>query len=120
MASTQSISASPFPPARRLRWPRCRLVRALRSTSSSRLEAMPPLSSKVPRLVLALVVMFPLAPAHAQHASDDPVGTASDAFGLTLGLEKIGLYSAGLIRGFNPGRAAGASLHCARAANVSN
>ncbi len=30
------------------------------------------------------------------------MGTASDAFGLTLGLEKIGLYSAGLIRGFNP------------------
>src|SRR5437868_6548426 len=33
--STQSISVSPFPPARRSRWPRCRLGPALRSTSSS-------------------------------------------------------------------------------------
>src|SRR5277367_6065948 len=39
MASTQSISVSPFPPARRSRRPRCRLGPALRSTSSSRLEA---------------------------------------------------------------------------------
>src|SRR4051795_8532173 len=39
MASTQSISARPFPPAPRSRWPRCRLGPALRSTSSSRLEA---------------------------------------------------------------------------------
>src|ERR1700685_4671610 len=39
MASTPSISPSLFPPARRSRWPRCRLGPALRSTSSSRLEA---------------------------------------------------------------------------------
>src|SRR5439155_23885156 len=39
MASTQSISVSPFPPARRSGWPRCRLGPALRSTSSSRREA---------------------------------------------------------------------------------
>src|SRR6266699_6563171 len=39
MASTQSISVRPFLPARRSRWPRCRLGPALRSTSSSRLEA---------------------------------------------------------------------------------
>src|ERR1700722_19401558 len=39
MASTQSISVSPFPPAQRSRWPRCRLGPALRSTSWSRLEA---------------------------------------------------------------------------------
>src|SRR5271156_2699847 len=39
MASTQRISVSPFPPARRSRRPRCRLGPALRSTSSSRLEA---------------------------------------------------------------------------------
>jgi len=31
--------SQPFPPARRSRWPRCRLGPALRSTSSSRLEA---------------------------------------------------------------------------------
>src|SRR5580700_2878863 len=39
MASTQSILIRPFPPARRSRWPRYRLAPALRSTSSSRLEA---------------------------------------------------------------------------------
>src|SRR5689334_17916589 len=39
MAFTQSISLSPFPPARRSRWPRCRLGPALRSISSPRLEA---------------------------------------------------------------------------------
>jgi iron complex outermembrane receptor protein len=38
----------------------------------------------------------------AQHASDDPVASANDAFGLTLGLESIGLYGPGFIRGFNP------------------
>src|ERR1051326_4948737 len=39
MASTQSISVRPFRPARRSGWPRCRLGPALRSTSSSKLEA---------------------------------------------------------------------------------
>src|SRR5215469_10826119 len=40
MGSTQSTSVSPFLPARRSRWPRCRLGPVSRSTSSSRLEAM--------------------------------------------------------------------------------
>jgi iron complex outermembrane recepter protein len=40
--------------------------------------------------------------AHAQHASDDPVASANDAFGLTLGLESIGLYGPGNVRGFSP------------------
>src|SRR5215472_2766850 len=39
MPSTQSISVSPFPPARRSGPPRSRLGPASRSTSSSRLEA---------------------------------------------------------------------------------
>src|SRR5438477_12113582 len=39
MTYTQSISVSPFPPGRRLGWPRCRLGPALSSTSASRLEA---------------------------------------------------------------------------------
>jgi iron complex outermembrane receptor protein len=39
---------------------------------------------------------------HAQHATDDPVASATDAFGLTLGLESVGLYGPGGIRGFNP------------------
>jgi iron complex outermembrane receptor protein len=38
----------------------------------------------------------------AQHASDDPVASANDAFGLTLGLESIGLYGPSFVRGFNP------------------
>jgi iron complex outermembrane receptor protein len=38
----------------------------------------------------------------AQHASDDPVASANDGFGLTLGLESIGLYGPGFVRGFNP------------------
>src|SRR5580693_7861493 len=40
--------------------------------------------------------------ARAQHASDDPVASANDAFGLTLGLETIGIYNSGSVRGFNP------------------
>ena len=38
----------------------------------------------------------------AQHASDDPVAAANDGFCLTLGLESIGLYGPGFVRGFNP------------------
>src|SRR5512140_2029291 len=38
MASTQSTSANPFPPARRSRWRRCRSGPALRLTSSSKLD----------------------------------------------------------------------------------
>jgi len=38
----------------------------------------------------------------AQHASDNPVNSADDAFGLTLGLESVGLYSPGSVRGFSP------------------
>lgn len=40
--------------------------------------------------------------AHAQHASDNPVASAEDAFGLTLGLETIGLYGPTGVRGFSP------------------
>jgi iron complex outermembrane recepter protein len=40
--------------------------------------------------------------AQAQHASDNPVVSAEDAFGLTLGLESIGMYSPGQVRGFSP------------------
>lgn len=57
--------------------------------------------SRISRCVLILA--FSLAgAARAQHASDDPVASATDSFGLTLGLESIGLYGAGYVRGFNP------------------
>jgi hypothetical protein len=51
---------------------------------------------------MSFLVLAPQKAAHAQHATDDPLATANDAFGLTLGLESIGLYGPGGIRGFNP------------------
>jgi iron complex outermembrane receptor protein len=47
-------------------------------------------------------LMASLNTVRAQHASDDPVASANDGFGLTLGLESIGLYGPGFVRGFNP------------------
>lgn len=52
--------------------------------------------------VASLTAIFHLTAAQAQHASDNPVASADDAFGLTLGLESIGIYSPGGVRGFNP------------------
>lgn len=55
------------------------------------------------RIVGALLLASsPAGALRAQHASDDPVASASDAFGLTLGLESIGIYGPGSVRGFNP------------------
>ncbi len=56
-------------------------------------------SSLAATLVLCLV---PVTAVHAQHASDDPVASADDAFGLKLGRETIGIYSPGGVRGFDP------------------
>ena len=54
-------------------------------------------------LVCALMIsVSPISTIRAQHASDDPVASANDGFGLTLGLESIGLYGPGFVRGFNP------------------
>src|SRR5579863_7348921 len=52
--------------------------------------------------VAALALIVHAAAARAQHASDNPVASAQDAFGLTLGLESIGLYGPGGVRGFSP------------------
>jgi len=49
-----------------------------------------------------LLALSPAGTLRAQHASDDPVASANDAFGLTLGLESIGIYGPGGVRGFNP------------------
>lgn len=55
------------------------------------------------RIACALLLVFsPVGTLRAQHASDDPVASANDAFGLTLGLESIGIYNPGGVRGFNP------------------
>jgi iron complex outermembrane recepter protein len=53
-------------------------------------------------VVIAVAVTFQATTVSAQHASDNPVAAADDAYGLTLGLESVGLYSQGLVRGFNP------------------
>ncbi|MGA2549773.1 MAG: hypothetical protein ABSF50_06455 [Burkholderiaceae bacterium] len=53
-------------------------------------------------LAFLLLMLVPSGAVQAQHASDDPVAAADDAFGLTLGLESIGIYSPGSVRGFNP------------------
>jgi len=63
--------------------------------------ALPGCSSRLLRIATALMALSPLTAVYAQHASDDPLATANDAFGLTLGLETIGLYGPGMVRGFN-------------------
>jgi iron complex outermembrane receptor protein len=50
----------------------------------------------VPLLVLAA------APTFAQRASENAVASASDAFGTSLGEERIGLYAEDSVRGFSP------------------
>jgi iron complex outermembrane recepter protein len=62
-------------------------------------------------IVCALLLPFStVGPVRAQHASDDPVASASDAFGLTLGLESIGLYNSTFVRGFSPQTAGNARI----------
>src|SRR5215469_8211438 len=60
------------------------------------------LAARLPRglllLVASLAAIFHAGAARAQHASDNPVASAEDAFGLTLGLESVGLYGAGGVR----------------------
>jgi iron complex outermembrane receptor protein len=53
-------------------------------------------------VVIAAAVIFQATAVNAQHAADNPISAADDAYGLTLGLESVGLYSPGLVRGFNP------------------
>ena len=53
-------------------------------------------------VVIAAAVTFQATAVSAQHAADNPISAADDAYGLTLGLESVGLYSPGLVRGFNP------------------
>ena len=50
----------------------------------------------------AAVAALSATSAHAQRTDDDAVGNAEDAFGLSIGGEQIGIYSAGNVRGFSP------------------
>jgi len=52
--------------------------------------------------VTLLLIGSPIGALRAQHATDNPVASADDAFGLTIGLETIGLYGPNGVRGFNP------------------
>jgi iron complex outermembrane receptor protein len=57
---------------------------------------------RIPIALAVVVVIFYATAVRAQHASDNPVTTADDAYGLTLGLESVGMYSPGMVRGFSP------------------
>lgn len=59
-------------------------------------------SRRVSIIAAAIAGIYLPGAARADHASDNPVTSAGDAYGLTLGLESIGLYNAGLVRGFSP------------------
>ena len=45
---------------------------------------------------------FAAAPASAQRTDDDAVGSAENAFGLSIGGEQIGIYGPEFVRGFSP------------------
>src|SRR6185437_13423071 len=57
---------------------------------------------KVPAAVLLLSLACASHSAHAQRSGEDAVAQAADAFGMTVGRESIGLYSATNARGFSP------------------
>src|SRR6185437_8508589 len=52
--------------------------------------------------IAALAIALHVGQARAQHAADNPVASADDAFGLTLGLESVGMYNPSGVRGFSP------------------
>lgn len=56
---------------------------------------------KVRKFIVAAAALLPHF-ALAQRADDNAVTTAEDAFGATLGVESIGLYSTSRVRGFSP------------------
>src|SRR6266403_1109155 len=58
----------------------------------------------VSALLFAMMSLMAL-PAAAQRADDNAVTAASDAFGVTVGLQTIGLYGPTNVRGFNPAQA---------------
>jgi iron complex outermembrane recepter protein len=65
-------------------------------------SAARPAAKKLCILIVVFALISPFNAVRAQHASDDPVAAADDAFGLTLGLESIGMYGPGFVRGFSP------------------
>ncbi|HEU0134977.1 MAG TPA: TonB-dependent receptor [Allosphingosinicella sp.] len=51
---------------------------------------------------LAAIAIASAVPAQAQRSDENAVKAAGDAFGTSVGNEKIGLYGAGDVRGFSP------------------
>lgn len=54
---------------------------------------------------LAAIVIAAATPAWGQRADENVVRAAGDAFGTSVGNERIGLYSTGDVRGFSPAQA---------------
>jgi iron complex outermembrane receptor protein len=65
------------------------------------------LASSLPRhaACLALAIGCAGGPALAQRAAESAVASADDAFGSTVGTERIGIYTDSDVRGFSPTRA---------------
>ncbi|HWS61995.1 MAG TPA: TonB-dependent receptor [Steroidobacteraceae bacterium] len=55
--------------------------------------------------LLSVMTALAALPAGAQRADDNAVTAAGDAFGVTVGLQSIGLYGPLNVRGFNPAQA---------------
>ena len=60
-----------------------------------------PLRARVVTGLIALAILSPQV-AHAQRAGENPVASADDAFGSSVGLESTGIYSDRDTRGFSP------------------
>ena len=58
--------------------------------------------AKTAFLLAAAIVPLAASRAHAQRATENAVSAASDAFGVSVGNEHIGLYSGFDVRGFSP------------------
>lgn len=54
------------------------------------------------RLTLALLMTVAAAPALAQRADENATTQANDAFGTSVGNERVGIYSPEFVRGFSP------------------
>ena len=55
--------------------------------------------------VAAILALAAVASAQAQRADENAIVAASDAFGTSVGLQTVGLYSPTNARGFNPAQA---------------
>jgi len=66
--------------------------------------------SKSALVLAAALPLFVPAPAHAQRAGENAVTAAADAFGTSVGNERIGIYNENDVRGFSPIQAGNARI----------